>query len=432
MLTEIDQIVRQEIDLEGPGVAIAVVKDGELVHSEGYGVANLEWDCPIQPDTVFRLASITKQFTATAIMLLEQQGKLRLDDSITTYLPDFPTYGRTITITHLLNHTSGIRSYTALDNFMVDISKKDMSPGDLLTYFKDLPLAFEPGTRFLYNNSGYHLLGLIIEKITGLSYEQYIQQSIFQPLGMNHSYYMHNETIIPRRASGYVKTEEGYRQADYLNMSIPYAAGSLGSTIEDLIRWDAAQREERLLDATVQERMYTPVQLADGRTEAYGFGFRITSYEGHRLIGHGGGIPGFHTFMARFIDDKALIAVLANNPEIDVEKITRQIARHLFDLPAVTRTPVTLSTTVLDKAVGTYIDEDGSAVEVIIAENKLMLRGPIASSMLPISEQVYYATEDDEFEVHFADEQDGVFNTLTLCIPIYRAVKAIRKHQKML
>ncbi len=427
ILTAIDQIVRQEIDLQGPGVVIAVVKDGKTVHIEGYGVANLEWDCPIRPDTVFRLASITKQFTATAIMLLERQGKLRLDDSITTYLPDYPTHNRTVTITHLLNHTSGIKSYTSLDNFIKDISKKDLSPDDLLAYFKDLPLEFEPGTRFLYNNSGYHLLGLIIEKIAKMSYEQFIQQHIFQPLDMHHSYYMHNETIIPRRASGYAKTPEGYRQAEYLNMMIPYAAGSLGSTVEDLIRWDAALREGRLLDATTQERMYTPVQLADGRTEEYGFGFRVTSYEGHRLTGHGGGIPGFHTFLGRFIDDKTMIAVLANDPEIAVEKITRKIARHLFNLPAVTRTPVTPSTARLDKAVGTYIAEDGFPVEIVRDEDRLTLRSPVEYNLLPINEATFYASQDDELEVQFADEQDGAFNTLTLHIPIYRTFKATRK-----
>jgi CubicO group peptidase (beta-lactamase class C family) len=429
MLTEIDQIVCQEIDLQGPGVAIAVVKDGKPVHIKGYGVANLEWDCPIRPDTVFRLASITKQFTATAIMLLERLGKLHLDDSITIYLPDYPTHGRTITITHLLNHTSGIKSYTLLDTFLTDIAKKDLSPGELLAYFKDLPLEFEPGTRFLYNNSGYHLLGLIIERIAAMSYEQFVQQYIFQPLNMNHSYYMHNETIIPRRASGYAKTQEGYRQADYLNMMIPYAAGSLGSTVEDLIRWDAALREECLLDANTQERMYTPVQLADGRTEDYGFGFRITAYEGHRLIGHGGGIPGFHTFLARFIDDKTMITVLANTAEIAVEKITRKIARYLFNIPAVTRTPVTLSTALLDKAVGTYITEDGFPVEIGRNEDRLILRSLIEDSLLPISKTTYYASQDDEIEVHFADEQDGVFNALTLCIPIYRTFKAIRKQR---
>ena len=429
MLPEIDQIVLNEIDPQGPGVAVAVVKDGKPVHIQGYGLANLEWDCPIRPDTVFRLASITKQFTAMAIMLLEQEGKLRLDDPITRYLPDYPTYERNITITHLLNHTSGIKSYTSLENFIRDIAQKAMSSSDLLAYFKDLPLEFEPGTRFLYNNSGYHLLGIIIENIAGMSYEQFIQQHIFQPLHMNHSYYMHNETVIPRRADGYEKTAEGYRHAFYLNMEIPYAGGSLGSTVEDLILWDAALREERLLDAATQERMYTPLQLANGRTEAYGYGFRITEYEGHRLIGHGGGIPGFHTFMARFIDDRAMIAILANAVEIDVEKITRKIARSLFDLPAITRTPLTPNPTQLAKAVGTYTDEDGSPVEIVLNGDRLMLQGPIEDSLQPLSETVYYASEDEEFEVHFADEQEGVFHTLMMHIPIYRTVTANRNQR---
>ncbi len=427
MPSEIDQIIHQEIDLHGPGVAVAVVKDGQLVHSAGYGMANLEWDCPIRPDTVFRLASVTKQFTATAIMLLERQGKLRLDDPITTYLPDYPTHHKTITITHLLNHTSGIQSYTGLAHFLADISKKDMVPDELLPYFKDLPLEFEPGTRFVYNNSGYHLLGLLIEKIAGMSYEQFIQQYIFQPLEMNHSYYMHNEIIIPRRATGYAKTKDGYRQAEYLNMMIPYAAGSLGSTVEDLVRWDAALREERLLDKATQERMYTPTRLADGQMEEYGFGFRVTSYVGHRFVGHGGGIPGFHTFIARFIDDQTMIAVLANAPEINVEKLTRQIARHIFAIPSVPRVPVMLSTAMLAKAVGTYRAEEGFSIEIARDEDMLVLRGPLEDSLLPISETVYFTTQDDEFEVHFDDEQGGVFHTLSLHIPSYRVIKAARK-----
>jgi len=428
MSTAIDHIVRQELDPQGPGVAIAVVAAGRPVYRAGYGSANLEWDCPIRPDTVFRLASLTKQFTATAIMLLERQGKLRLDDPLTTYLPDYPTHGQTITLTQLLTHTSGIRSYTELADVVAAIAKQDLAPGDLLAYFQDLPLDFAPGTRFRYNNSGYHLLGLIIERVAGVGYEQFIQQHIFRPLGMQQSYYMHNDTIIPRRASGYASTPAGYRQADYLNMMIPYAAGSLGSTVEDLIRWDAALRDGRLLDAATQERMYTPVQLADGRTEDYGFGVRATAYAGRRLIAHGGSIPGFHTFLARFIDDAATIAVLANIPGLPVEKIARKIARHLFDLPAVARSPLPQSPALLDKAVGTYRREDGPPVEIVRAEGRLAVRGPLASGLLPLSETAYYASRDDEVEVHFADEREGSFNELTVHIPTYRAISATRNH----
>lgn len=429
MLSEIDQIIHQEIDLQGPGVALAVVKNGELIHSQGYGLANLEWDCPIQPNTVFQLASITKQFTATAIMLLEQQGKLRLDDSITTYLPDYPTHDRTITITHLLNHTSGIPSYTGLESFVSELARKAMSSEDLPAYFKDLPLEFEPGTRFLYNNSGYHLLGLIIEKVAGMNYEDFIQQSIFQPLDMHHSYYMHNKTVIPHRASGYDQTPQGYQQTEYLNMLIPYAAGSLGSTIEDLVRWDAGLHAGHLLDKAAQERMYTPVRLADGSTEPYGFGFGIHDYKGHRLIHHGGGIFGFHTFISRFVDDKTMIAILANNPGINVEKITRRIADHIFEIPTVTRTPMTLSTTMLDKTVGTYLIEARFPVEIVRNENGLLLSstGLFEYNLLPISHTTYYASQDEEVEVHFSDEQDGTYNTLTLNIPLISPFSATRK-----
>jgi CubicO group peptidase (beta-lactamase class C family) len=428
MLSEIDQIVHQEIDLQGPGVALAVVKNGELVHSQSYGLANLEWDCPIQPHTVFQLASITKQFTATAIMLLEQQGKLHLADSITTYLPNYPTHDRTITITHLLNHTSGIKSYTGLESFVSELARKAMSPNDLLAYFQDLPLEFEPGTRFLYNNSGYHLLGLIIEKVASMSYEEFIKQNIFQPLGMNHSYYMHNKAVIPQRASGYDKTPQGYQQADFLNMLIPYAAGSLGSTVEDLVRWDAGLHTEQLLDKATQERMYTPVQLADGSAEPYGFGFGIHDYKGHRLIHHGGGIFGFHTFIARFVDDKAMIAILANNPAIDVEKITRKIANHIFEIPTVTHTPITLSTAILDKMVGTYLIEASFPIEIVREENALALRSSLFTyNLLPSSQTTYYASQDEEIEVHFSDEQDSVYNILTLDIPLISLPSAIRK-----
>lgn len=427
MSSEIDQIVLQDINPQGPGVAIAVVKDGELIHCQGYGLANLEWGCPIQPDTVFQLASITKQFTATAIMLLEQQGKLHLDDPITTYLPDYPTHDRHITITHLLNHTSGIPSYTGLDIFITDLIHKALTPHDLPAYFKDLPLEFEPGTRFVYNNSGYHLLGLIIEQASGVSYEQFIQQHIFQPLGMNHSYYMHNKAIIPQRASGYDKTPEGYQQAEYLNMLIPYAAGSLGSTVEDLVRWDAGLHAGQLLDQATQERMYTPVQLADGSTAPYGFGFGTHNYEGHRLIHHGGGIFGFHTFIARFVDEQAMIAILANDSGIDVEKITRNIARHIFEIPALTRTPITLSTAMLDKTVGTYLLEGVVPIEAVRHEEGLVLQGPFAYNLLPLSQTAYYAGQDEEVEVHFSDQHDDVYQTLTLHLPFSTPLKGSRK-----
>ena len=196
----INAILTTEIDTQGPGAAVAIVKDGSLLYCKGHGLANIEWGMPIAPDTVFALASITKPFTATAILLLEAQGKLRLDDLITVYVPDYPMHGYDITITHLLTHTSGIKSYTSLDGFGEHLSKRDLSHDELIALFKDHPLEFEPGSQFRYNNSGYLLLGRIIEAVSGMSYEAFVRTQIFQPLGMMQSYAMGNESIIPHRA----------------------------------------------------------------------------------------------------------------------------------------------------------------------------------------------------------------------------------------
>lgn len=225
--------------------------------------------------------------------MLEQQGTLRLDDPLTKYLPDYPTHGREITIAHLLTHTSGIIPYNEVEGFFERYTRNRFSHEDFIALIKDLPLEFELGTRYKYNNSGYYLLGMIIEVVTGKSYEEVIQQQIFAPLGMKHSYYIWNETIIPRRVSGYIKTEQGYQHAPFLDMSVPYAGGALGSTLEDLLQWDAALSEGRLLKKETLERIYTPVQLLDGSTAAYGFGWRIGTYRGHRVAYHQGDINGF-------------------------------------------------------------------------------------------------------------------------------------------
>lgn len=268
-------MVQAQSDPDGPGVAVAVVKDGRVLHCQGYGLANLEWKQPITPDTIFRLASLSKPLTATAVMLLEMQGKLALDAPIATYLPHYPTRGQNISLIHLLTHTSGIKNYLAPVGPFAHLHNLDKTPDELIALFQDLPLDFEPGTQYRYSNSGYCLLGKIIEIASGMSYEAFIQAHLFHPIGMRHSYYMHNEPIIPHRASGYVKTVHSYQHAPYMSMTFPYAAGALGSNLKDLIRWDAALREELLLDHKTQSRMYSPLTLTNGRRGNYGLGWRL-------------------------------------------------------------------------------------------------------------------------------------------------------------
>ena len=354
---DIDSLVESQIDTPGPGVAVAVVKDGTLLHCHGYGEANLEWEQAIAPDTVFSLASLTKPFTAQAILLLEKQGKLRIDAPIATYLPDYPLRGQDITLAHLLTHTSGVKNYFALEGvFERGLSKFDWPLDELISLFQEVPLDFEPGTQYRYSNSGYCLLGKIIETVSGMSYETFIRTAIFQPLGMHHSYNLSYDAIIPHRATGYQKTEQGYQHAAYLSMSLGFAAGSLGSTLEDLIRWDAALREQRLLDYAAQERQYTPVRLANGRRENYGFGWEIGKYRNHRVVNHLGLLPGFTTFMSRFLDDAFTMIILSNRDGFDVITLVQQLSAALAGIPPLARQPITLDTDALGKVIGTYVD----------------------------------------------------------------------------
>ncbi|QBD75877.1 class A beta-lactamase-related serine hydrolase [Ktedonosporobacter rubrisoli] len=418
MMIEIDEIVNAVIGVEEPGVAVAVVKRGRLVHSKGYGLANLEWNIAIQPNTVFRLASVTKQFTATAILLLEQQGKLHLADSLTKYLPSYPTHGHEISIWHLLTHTSGIKPYNEVENFFELYCRRQLSHADVVDMIKDFPLEFAPGTRYKYNNTGYYLLGMIIEVVSGKSYEEFIQTQIFAPLGMEHSYYMWNEKIIPQRASGYSKLEQGYQHAPFLDMTVPYSGGALGSNLDDLVRWDAALREGRLLKKEALERMFTPAQLLDGSRAEYGFGWGIGEYRGHRVAYHQGDMNGFITFIARFLDDEITVILLSNSHGSDIETLFRCIVRQSLALPPLIQKTSSLEPEAIMRMVGAYTLAGmfQFMVEVEQADDTLMLR-PFNVELKPLNETTCCFAHDHEIELHFSDEGAQGFSTMAICFP---------------
>src|SRR5690242_13232765 len=218
--------------------AVLVARDGKMLLDKGYGFANLEWQVPDTPTTKFRIGSITKQFTAASILLLEERGKLKIDDPVKKYMPDAPAAWDKVTIFHLLTHTSGIPSFTGFSDFPTR-QLQDMTPQQLVDWFRDKPLEFEPGTKWNYSNSGYVLLGYLIEKISGQSYAGFVQQNIFTPLGMKDSGYDSNSAIIERRAAGYSPGKNGEPEnAGFVNMTIPLSAGALYSTTEDLLRWE--------------------------------------------------------------------------------------------------------------------------------------------------------------------------------------------------
>lgn len=313
-----------------------VAENGKVILKKGFGLANMEWNIPNQPDTKFRLGSITKQFTALLIVKLAEEGKLKLDVPITTYLPDYPKEnGDIITIHNLLTHTSGIPNYTNAPNFLRDKAKNPYTPADFVKTFDKLPLDFKPGEKFNYSNSGYFLLGYIIEKITGKTYEQYLQETIFTPLKMVNSGYDHSEIIIKNRAQGYEKRGKNYSNASYLDMSIPYAAGSLYSTVEDLYLWDQALYTNKLLSEKSMESLFKPYIKAWG-DESYGYGWSLedVNIEGKgklKVIEHGGGINGFNTIISRIPADKILVVLLNNTGGTVLGEMNNSIRNILYN-----------------------------------------------------------------------------------------------------
>ena len=316
--------------------SVLVADKGVVIYKKGFGLANMEWNIPNQPDTKHRLGSITKQFTAMLIMQLVEQGKLKLDIPISTYLPDYPkNNGDVITIHHLLTHTSGTPNYTSFPNFFREHGRDPYQPEELVSYFADSTLQFKPGERYSYSNSGYILLGAIIENVTGKSYELVLQENILTPLKMNNTGYDHHGTLLKNRASGYDKNGRSYFNASFLDMSIPFAAGSLYSTVEDLYLWDQALYTEKLLPKDYMALIFDK-HISSGQGY-YAYGWEIGELpigsSGERIpsISHGGGIHGFNTEITRFPTEKSLIVVLNNTSGAPLHEMTIAINGIIHD-----------------------------------------------------------------------------------------------------
>ncbi len=309
------------------GLSIAVVFRSDTLTLDGFGYADLELRVPATARTVYRIGSLTKQFTALAIMQLVERGRLSLEDGLTDLLPEFSERGNGITVRHLLTHTSGIKSYTELGMPWRSKIRLDLTRREMVELFKDEPLEFRPGTRYAYSNSGYFLLGMIIEEVSGQPYDEYLRQHVFRPLGLSATYYCDNTTIILHRAEGYTRTSTGLANDEPISMTHPFAAGALCSNVIDLLAWQAGLLQHRLIRPWSFEQMTTPATLLDGQRTTYGFGLGVTELDGHRLFAHGGGINGFNAYMAHLPDDSLTVIVLANTEESNPWDIARDIIR---------------------------------------------------------------------------------------------------------
>ena len=327
---QIDALVSRYHELGQFNGSVLVAQNGEVIYEKGFGYANMEWSIPNAPDTKFRIGSVTKQFTAVMILKLVEAGEVSLDGKITDYLPDYPAEtGDQVTIHHLLTHTSGIPSYTGLSGFMREHSRDPYTPAELVAVFASLDLEFEPGSDWRYNNSGYFLLGRIIEEVTGMPYDEALREMVLDPLGLDATGYDHFSDVLPGRAAGYSQAFHGYENADYLDTSLPYAAGSMYSTVRDLFEWDRILYTDRVFDSSgTKETMFTPFL----NNYAYGWGVRDLEVGDSttKLISHGGGINGFITGFWRLVDDEHTIIVMDNTAGNRVGAISRGIANILY------------------------------------------------------------------------------------------------------
>jgi CubicO group peptidase (beta-lactamase class C family) len=314
-----DDYVKAEIArFHLPGLSLVVVKDGEVIKAAGYGFANVERRIAADPATVYKIGSVSKQFIATGIMLLVQEGRVALDDPISKHVSGTPAAWRPITIRHLLTHTSGlVRESPGFDPFKIQ------SDAAVIGAVYSVPLRFAPGAKYEYSNTGYYVLAEVIRTVTGEPWNEYLQQKVFSPAGMSTTFPTNTKRSLPNLALGY--TGDGHRRtADDWPALRP--SGAFLSTVLDLAKWDALLYKDALLSEATRRQMWTPVQLNDGTSAPYGFGWHVDSVRGHRRVRHGGGLPGFSAELVRFVDDRLTIIALTNGDDVDLPSIVNGVA----------------------------------------------------------------------------------------------------------
>lgn len=324
-----DALVREEMQKHQiAGLSLMVIRDGRPIKTKPYGKANLEWDVPVTTDTVFEIGSITKQFTAACILLLQQDGKLSVEDKISKYLTNTPPSWSNITIRQLLTHTSGIRNYTGHDGFELT---KHQTQQQFIQKLAALPSSFQPGEKWSYCNSGYSLLGYIVENVSGKNYWDFLRERITGPLGMTVTRDRTPGAVIPRRAAGYELTNHVHINRDY-DITDVFSAGAMVSTVLDLAKWNAALDGETLLNKTSKEQWWTPTTLNNGHVQNYGFGWYLDPLKGHKNIGHNGATSGFSSSIQRFPDDHLCVIVLCNADDGGTPALAGVIAKEVAPL----------------------------------------------------------------------------------------------------
>lgn len=410
--TDYQQILTSKLQADGPGMAVIVSQQGKTIYSGARGMANLELQVPLSTETVFRLGSITKQFTAAAIMILQEQDKLSVNDDLHKYVPDFPTEGHKITIANLLSHTSGIANYTEDHSIMEKHIQEPTTLDAMLKLFAKHPMHFAPGEQFRYSNTGYVLLGKVIEVASGQSYKDFVEKQIFAKLGMKNSYYGGRQ-LINNRAAGYSQTEHGIVNAELIDMMWPHAAGSLLSTVSDLNSWNQALRQGKLISTDSYQQMITPFVLNDGNSSGYGFGLANSTVNKYQSIGHNGGIPGFSTDAMYFPEKDTYIAVLSNSEAQNAGTLSLLFAAEALEVELPEFKPAKIKSATLASMMGSYKLPSGSV-------RTLSMEGDVVYSqrdeghkweIVPMSDNsFYYEGSLTYFTIDKNDQGETVMN----------------------
>jgi CubicO group peptidase (beta-lactamase class C family) len=411
---KIDDYVNAQIrERNIPGLSIAVVRDGQVVKAQGYGLANVELNAPATADTIYQSGSVGKQFTATLVMMLVEDGKLKLDESIRTYMPEAPATWQDIRIRHLLSHTAGVSNalYNELD------MRRDYTEEELFKRIAELPLDFKPGEKWNYSNCGYVTLGILIHRVSGKFYGDLLRERIFEPLGMTTARIISEADIIPNRAAGYLLRDGKLRNQDWVSPSLNTTAdGALYLTVLDLAKWDAALYTEKLLKKSSLDLMWTPVRLNDGTTAPYGFGWFLGNVNGHRLIQHGGAWQGFNADIARYVDDKLTVIVLANRAGAAPDAIGRGIiGLYSPGLAPVERTAVRIDPQVFDTYVGEYEIATGFNLRIFREGDRFwgQATGQPQLELFPESETAFFLKVVDA-QITFVKDAGGAVTHLVL------------------
>tara|TARA_B110000902_G_scaffold241275_1_gene291449 strand:- start:24 stop:1676 length:1653 start_codon:yes stop_codon:yes gene_type:complete len=405
--SKIDKILRTQFKTNETGVSALVAKDGNVIYRKAFGKADLELDVNMTSKNVFEVGSITKQFTSVAILMLLEEGKLSLDDEITKFIPTYPTNGKKITIHHLLTHTSGIKSYTSMQRFG-EVMTIDETPLKFIDFFKNEPMDFDPGEKYLYNNSGYFILGYIVEKISGISYPKFIQERIFDAIDMKSSYYGSHKKLIKNRASGYQKGAE-FSNAQYISLTLPYAAGSIMSNVDDMLKWQTAITNNVFLKKATIDKAFTNYTLINGDKINYGYGWSINEINDVSTIEHGGAIPGYLS-MGVFVPSKNIYVILFSNCGCQSPTNTAlEIAALAMDKPSQgEENTFNLSTEQLNTWVGTYEFDNKVLRYITLKEGQLYSKregSPQSFKIYPTSPNTFSFKEG--FISYYFSMKDG-------------------------